>query len=670
MSRLPLFRCAFLFAATLAAERFTPEHAVRMVRLADPQFSPDGRSVALVVSRANLEENRYDPQLVLVDVQTRTERVLARDRRGMSSPRWSPDGLRLAFLALADGKPQIFLMPMDGGDAWQLTKTPAGVQQFSWSPDGSRIAFVTADEPAKAAGVERHNRSFEVRNNDYLRTAAPLPSHLWIVTASGGESRRLTSGDWTLPMTLPPGSPSSPPAWSPDGKSIAVVKVATPYSGDGDRSAVQVLEISSGAARALTGRARYESQPLFSPDGGSISYWYPRDGQTRYGNEIFVAPAAGGEGRSVTRALDRNAMRSIWMPDGRSLLVSANDGTTVGLWIQPVDGSARRIELDGIVATAGYWLDASVGRQGQIAFTGSEPERPTELYYLSSPTARPERLTRFNEPGAALELGRSETIAWDGADGFRQDGVVTYPPGFVPGRKHPLVLLIHGGPRSSSKQGFSARAQALAAQGWVVFEPNYRGSDNLGNAFQAAIWNDAGAGPGRDVMSGVEFLKKRGFVDEARMGVSGWSYGGYMTAWLLGNYPDAWRAGMAGAAVTDLLDQYNLGDANVRRAQQWGGSPYTDRGRLEAARAQSPITYAPRIKAPTLIMALTGDYRVTITQSYSLHRSLRDNGVPTKFIAYPLAGHSPTDPAHLADVDRRWVDWFRQYLSDTRSDSR
>jgi dipeptidyl aminopeptidase/acylaminoacyl peptidase len=224
------------------------------------------------------------------------------------------------------------------------------------------------------------------------------------------------------------------------------------------------------------------------------------------------------------------------------------------------------------------------------------------------------------------------------------------------------VLYIHGGPTASSKESFSTRAQLLAAQGWLVFEPNYRGSDNLGNAYKAAIWNDAGAGPGRDVMSGVEVLKRRGIVDEARMAVSGWSYGGYMTTWLLGNYPDQWKAGVAGAAVTSIVDQYDLGDANVRRGYALGGSIYTDPARMQAAIEQSPLTYATKVKAPTLLMSNTGDYRVPITQSYRYYHTLRDNGVEVQFIGYPLPGHSPSDPAHQKDVDRRWVDWIKKYF--------
>jgi dipeptidyl aminopeptidase/acylaminoacyl peptidase len=640
-------------AATLCAARFGIGDIGKIVRLTDPQIAPDGKSIAIVVSRTNYEEDRYDPELVLIDIATRSQKSLTRDRRGVGQARWSPDGTRLAFLASVDAKPQIFVLPMNGGEAWQVTKSPTGVQQYAWRPGASgEIAYVASDEAPKVTGEERNNRSFEIQNNHFLLQEAPRPAHVWLIAADGRSApKRLTSGGWTLPVSLPPGAPSSPLSWSPDGKRLAIVKVISPYTGDGDKSAV----------RPLSGRTRNESQPLFSPDGSRIAHWYPRDGEGKNVNEIYVGPANGGDTASVTHALDRNVQRVIWMPGGKSMLVSANDGTTTGLWIQPLEGAARRLDLGKVVATAGFWLDASVGPKGEIALTGSEPDRPAELYYIASPESQVERLTDYNRATTTLELGRSETVRWDN-DGFHMDGVVTYPPDFAAGKKYPLVLYVHGGPRSASKQAFSSRAQLLAAQGWVVFEPNYRGSDNLGNAFQSAIYHDAGAGPGRDTMAGVALLEKRGSVDSAKMAVSGWSYGGYMTTWLLGNYPDKWKAAVAGAAVTDWLDQYNYGDANVRRGAAFGGSPYTDPKRMQQFLEQSPIYYVSKIKAPTLILSDTGDFRVPITQSFQLYHALVDNGVPTQFIAYPVSGHSPSDPIHSRDIDRRWIAWLGKYL--------
>jgi dipeptidyl aminopeptidase/acylaminoacyl peptidase len=196
-----------------------------------------------------------------------------------------------------------------------------------------------------------------------------------------------------------------------------------------------------------------------------------------------------------------------------------------------------------------------------------------------------------------------------------------------------------------------------------VFEPNYRGSDNMGNAFYAAIYKDAGEGPGRDVMAGVAMLEQRGFVDSSRMAVSGWSYGGYMTTWLIGHY-NVWKAAVAGAAVTDWTVMYSISDGSVTTADQAGGSPFTP-GNAESYSRQSPITFAANAHAPTLILHDTGDTRVPIADSYELFRALKDNGVTTRFIAYPISGHAPGDPIRSRDFRERWVAWLAQYLGTT-----
>jgi dipeptidyl aminopeptidase/acylaminoacyl peptidase len=289
------------------------------------------------------------------------------------------------------------------------------------------------------------------------------------------------------------------------------------------------------------------------------------------------------------------------------------------------------------------------------------------LYYVpsTSPNVAPRRLTDLNGEIASRALGKQERFEWQGPNGFREDGVVTYPPGFTRDRRYPLVLVIHGGPTSASVQSFSFLPQLLAAHDYVVFEPNYRGSDNRGNAYKRAIFNDAGDGPGRDVMAGVTALVRLGAIDSTRIAVSGWSYGGYMTTWLIGHY-HLWKVAMAGAAVTNLVDQYNLSDGNVVQRNRFGGSPWTGKY-LEAYRAQSPISYVRTIKTPTLILSNTGDFRVPVAQSYELYHALKDNGVPVKFVAYPVSGHFPNDPVRVTDVYRRWVDWLDLYLQESVS---
>jgi dipeptidyl aminopeptidase/acylaminoacyl peptidase len=269
-------------------------------------------------------------------------------------------------------------------------------------------------------------------------------------------------------------------------------------------------------------------------------------------------------------------------------------------------------------------------------------------------------LTHENAPLADLSLARTESVSWQGPGQRTLDGVVTYPADYQAGRRYPLVLLIHGGPNSSSRERFNLLPQVMAAHGWLVFEPNYRGSDSSGDAFFAAIYKDAGQGPGEDVMSGVEYLKGRGLIDPGRMAVTGWSYGGFMTTWLAGHYP-VWKAAVAGAAVTDWVEMYNLSDGNVTQSEATGTSPYLGDG-MALNRRQSPASSMTKIKAPTLIMCNTGDFRVPITQSFGLYRALMDNHVTTEFYAIPAGGHFPGDPVRQMDVYQRWIDWLQRFL--------
>jgi dipeptidyl aminopeptidase/acylaminoacyl peptidase len=637
----------------------------RVVALTDPELSPDGKSVAVLVLRPDFDKDGYDRSLVLVDVATGSQRTLTYQREGLGSERWSPSGDRLAFLARAGtdeaAREQIFVMPMNGGDPVQITHAANGVQQFAWRPDGNAVAYVTSDAPPDKAAIDKHNDGFVVGDNTYLQRAESTPSHIWIVNADGSGDHRLTSGSWSLPTSEPPGPPGSPLSWSPDGKWLAVTRLVDPIYGDNDHSYVVAVDASSGEQRKLTSHAMYESFPVVSPDGSKIAYWYPRDGDPVNTNSVWVAPASGGDGTEVTHALDRNIVRALWMPDGQSLLVAAHDATMAAMWIQPLNGSAKRIDTGDICPSEGYWLDASVGPGGAIAFVGSQTKHPSELWYLSSPDAKPKQLTTYNDAFSSLDFGAQQELDWQSPDGFAEDGVLVYPPGFVAAKKYPLVLYIHGGPNSASVRSFAALPQLLAARGWLVFEPNYRGSDNLGNAYWRAIVNDAGDGPGKDVMAGIAAVERLGIVDQSHMAVSGWSYGGYMTSWMETHY-DIWKAAVAGAAVNNWVDEYDLSDNNVSVRYEFAGyaSPWTTG--MASYKEQSPLTYARDVKAPTLILSDLADSRVPVTQSFEMYHALKDNGVTTEFWEYPVAGHSPGDPVRIEDIYRRWIDWLARYL--------
>jgi dipeptidyl aminopeptidase/acylaminoacyl peptidase len=641
---------AVAVAAPTAARPFCLDDLASIVRLSEPQISPDGRRVALLVGRANLDENRYDTALVLVETASGASRALVSERAGLLSPRFSPRGDRLAFVARdASGTSQVHVLPLDGGEARAVTRSATGIDAYAWSPDGGRLAWVAPEETPRREGAARFEDGFEVGHDSLLTRSAPQPSQLHVVDVASGVARRVTSGRFSLATGLG----ATALSFSPDGREVVLTRFDSPSSGDADRSRIAVVDLESGSLRDLTGRSRHESGAAFSPDGTRIAFLHPRDGDPASLIEAFVAPSSGGPGQSRTSALDRNLLWLLWRPDGESLLAGGNDTTRSGLWELPPRGEARRIDLDPVVEVS----DLSQAAAGALALVGSEEGRPEELYVVERAGAPPRRLTAFGDAIAGLSLGRSERISWRTEDGFAPDGVLTFPPEFDPKRKYPLVLYVHGGPTAASTSAFSDLAQLMAARGWLVLQPNYRGSDNLGDRHLRGIVAGAGSGPGRDLLAGVEAVKARGYVDASRLAVSGWSYGGFMTGWMIGRYPALWRAAVAGAAALDLFDMYALSDLNVMPRHFITGSPWTG-GREESFRTESPLRFASSVRTPTLILSSVGDSRVTATQSYKLFRALEDNGVETKFVAYPTEGHWPAGPVRRRDIYRRWLDWI------------
>jgi len=644
--------------------RFGLDDLWSLVSLSDVQVSPDGRTVAVVVARANPGENRFDKTLVAIDIANGESRTVS-ELRGVSSPRWSRRGDQVAFLAHEEksGYEQVFVASLRGEprgearvEAQCLTHFPRGVEQLAFSPDGESLAVIAADAPAVREGLEKFNDSFEVGHDNYLTTAAPESLHLWLVPLTGGEPRRLTSGPGSLGTSMG----TSPISWSPDGRMIVVTRTVSAHSGDADQSHIEAVDVATGAVRRLTQRSAFESSPSISPDGRRVAFLFPRDGDPAGAVDVRVTSLGGGRDERMASSLDRSFLWNFWSPDGK-LLLGANDLTKMGLWLAGENGEPRKFDLGSIAEIT----DLSVSEDGTIALIGSEPQRPPEVYLLSlKDGGPPRRLTDFNAGTARMALGRTEALEWTSEDHVRADGVVTFPPDFDPKGKWPLVLVVHGGPTGSSNESFDPLAQLMAARGWIVFQPNYRGSDNRGNAFQRGIVAGAGSGPGRDVIAGVAALKARGYVDPSRIAVSGWSYGGFMTVWMIGHYP-GWNAAVSGAGAMDLTDMYALSDLNVMRRHAITGSPWTE-GRELPFRMESPLTNAAKIRTPTLLLSNTGDSRVAVTQTYKLFRALQDNGVETRFVAYPTAGHLPVGPIRQRDVYRRWMEWIAGHFGRHR----
>jgi dipeptidyl aminopeptidase/acylaminoacyl peptidase len=367
------------------------------------------------------------------------------------------------------------------------------------------------------------------------------------------------------------------------------------------------------------------------------------------------------------------------MPDGRSLLACGNDGTHSRLYRIAVKGAPAvvRIDLANLEITCDAYqsstfdagIAASVSTGGAVAFAATTAHGLREIYYLPSLDARPRRLTNYNAFFEKLTLGRIQSITWTSADGYREYGVVHFPPNALPGRKYPIVIDIHGGPGLSEIESAAGKSyggdwpieQLIAARGYVVFAPNYRGSDNAGNAFLLAVVGDSVRGPSADILSGLEAVDALPAADPSRVAVSGWSYGGLLTSWLIG-HDRRWKAAVSGAAVNVEAQSYDLSVSNVQdRYYENGVTPYVGDGMKQYVDV-SPLTYAQDVTTPTLIWGTTRDPVVPVTMSYAFYHALHDNHVPVKFVVFDAPTHGPNAPRNTEELTDLWLGWLDAHL--------
>lgn len=624
-----------------------------IIQLSDAEIAPDGFSAVFLHSRTILDENRNENQLMFIDLLTKNIRPLIMSRPGLAAPKWSPKGDQVAFLANVQGVRQVFILPMGGGESRQVSFSETAVKTYAWAPGADRIAYIAEGKPKEPeTGLERFNDAFEIGSDHFLTKNTPANSHVWIVDLNTGQAKQWTPDS----LRVATGLRTSTLSWSPDGKWLAMVGFDSSHPGDSDLSRIYLLHTTTGEIKPASELQTMQGDPQFSPLGNVLTFSYPRDGNPANVTEQYQVTLRFGDVGNQTVTLDKDITAWYWLTDGRALAL-APEGLKSSLWLKEAAHSFQRVEL-GEVSHVSH---LSVGERGAMVFIGAEENRPTELYYKPSLASEVVRLTRYNQHIADKKQGKREPFSWSSSNGLTPDGVITYPPDFDATKRYPLVVYLHGGPTAYSDLSFNLPAQLLAAKGWVVLQPNYRGSNNLGNVFQSAIAGDAAEGPGQDVMAGILALRQLGFIDPNKMAVCGWSYGGWMTAWMIGRYPDTWAAAVAGAAPVDLTDMYSLSDLNRMRRHAITDSPYKGNN-LQAAYEQSPIIHFPKLRTPTLLLSKTDDSRVAITGSYKLYHALRDNGVATQFIAYPGPGHFPSDPVRTQDVWRRWLEWLERYL--------
>ena len=532
-------------------------------------------------------------------------------------------------------------MPLQGGDARAVTHVKAGVDQFAWRPDGQAFLYAAADADAVRQGADRFRDSFIFTTEPIVARKSPPASHLFLLSLEDGTTTQLTAGL----QSAATGEAQSTLSWSPDGKTIAFTIVPNAILNDQSYSRVALLDVATKNIRYLTDRAAWEGDPLFSPDGAHIAYSCAKGDPQVNLSRVCVTTPAGGNGIPVSGAIDRRVANAEWSNDSGSLFVVAPHRTAAALYRVPLDGAPERLDLGGLNVASP--LRGAVGPGDTLIFVGTSTKQPPELFERSASGA-PAKLTDFNAPIAALDLASAQRITFPTTTGIRGDGVLYLPPGFSANRKYPLVVFIHGGPTSSSNTAFDFWAQVMAARGWLVLRPNYRGSDDLGLAYQRAVLYDPEEGPGKDIVAALNAVRARGIVDDLKIAVSGWSYGGIMTAWMISKY-HIWRAAVSGASVNDWITDYGTADDSLSDEDLFHGSPFVAANTAEWRRASS-ISYAADVTTPVLILSDVGDNRDSFATSSMYWRALRDNHKDATLRVWPVDGHFPRDPVRTVDV--------------------
>jgi dipeptidyl aminopeptidase/acylaminoacyl peptidase len=648
-----------------------PEDLTRVLFVTDPQLSPDGRRIAFVVTSLSDERDEYLSNIWVVDAAGGAPRRFTAGPRRDTEPRWSPDGTRLAFLSerAPKDKLQLYVMPADGGEPTKLTALENGVGGVTWSPDGSRLAFVSpvggqrepeSEEEKRKSRPARVITSVKYRFNGEGFVYDRRP-HVFVASTDGSAPLQLTDGDFI----------DADPAWSPEGESIVFASARHAERDDDDASDLWRVPAKGGAPQRLTETTGSVMLPAFSPDGRSIAY-FARPGRNAYGGnvELFVVPAGGGAAAAgLTSALDRSCgplhVRPLWLPDGRSVVVAAEDRGDVGLWRVAISSSEPPARIVGGERALNGFSASADGRM--LAFAASSPAAPAEVFACRADGSDERRLTELNRAWTeTVALSAPERFRFTRA-GFELDVWVMPPAGFVAGRRYPTLLNVHGGPHAQYGHNFFDEFQVYAGAGYAVVYTNPRGSQGYGEAFAQAVVGDWGGGDYADVMAALdEALVRHPFIDPERLGVLGGSYGGFLTSWTVG-HTTRFKAACSERAVNCQYTMFGTSDigSSFNVVELGGPLPWEDMARYIE---RSPLTYAKDIVTPLLIIHSEDDLRCPIEQGEQLFVALKKLRREVRFVRFPGENHEMSRsgrPRHRLERFRHILDWFAAHLGRT-----
>src|SRR5262245_61421014 len=620
-----------LAGAAILAAPLTPEQTLDRRSIGEVEFSPDGSRLVFTVTDPPKCTSRARA-LWLMEVASGRLRQLTFSGKSDSAPRWSPDGTSIAFTSDRDGAPQLYRLSLRGGEAEKLTDRKDTVGAFRWSPDGKRIAVLMA-EPKSDAQERRE------KDKDDSRVVDKDDRHprVWILAVETRALTQLTSGSWQIRQF----------EWLPGSEKLVAIATSSPAV-DQWTDRLYTIDLASGSFNQIAAPRGPLTGLAVSPDGRTIAYVGARvDGPDAH--DLYLQSIGGGSPQNITAAsLDRPVAQPRWI-DHQSLAVNVARGFKSALAIVGRDGKATMV--DGVGVNPSTFARAS---NGTLALVGETAARAPELW-VKGPDQAARAVTSFNGKWASIGVVAPEFVTYKSAGGVEIEAALLIPPDAA--RPAPFVVFVHGGPTGRWSDSFEPWGQLLVSRGYAVLYPNVRGSTGYGQRFVEANRADWGGGDFNDVMAGVDAMIARGVADPNRLGIGGWSYGGYMAAWAV-THTTRFKAAVSGAPVIDMASEF--GTENNSAYDEWFyGTPYE---KLDGFIKASPITYVKQVKTPTLLLQGEDDTTDPIGQSQQFYRGLKRYHVASDLVLYPREGHGLREENHLLDRLNRIVAWYDKYL--------
>lgn len=602
--------------------------------LRDLRWSADSRVLAFTVTEPP-KGTEHKSHIWVCGGTSHERRQFTNSAKSESHPRWSPNGKQLAFLSDREESQQIYLMSTEGGEGVRLTEGKRSIKDLEWSPDGKQIAFL-AQEPKTDAEEKKEKDKDDAKSveRDDKRT------HLWLVEVESGKARQVVSAPWEFKELQ----------WSPRGDHLLVIATDHPES-DQETNRIFAVNPADGNMQEIAAPRGPFHTVRVSPEGSHIAYVGSRvDGPQPH--DLYLLPITGGGARNLTaQSIDRSVEAYVWRSDGK-LLALVDEGFRSKFFVVDASGSTQPLPSPEMSVS-----DLGLSSAGTVMFVGENTTRPQELWSWDGKTAA-QSVSHFNQSFEHFALVQPEFVRYKSFDGREIEGALLKPPGSDGKSKLPAVLLIHGGPTGKWADEFDSWGQLLAGAGYAVFYPNVRGSTGYGYDFMVLNRADWGGGDFKDVITGADYLVAQGVADPERLGIAGWSYGGYMAEWAI-TQTQRFKAAVSGAGMADLASEFGTED-HPSYDEWFYGLPYE---RPEGFRRSSPITYVKSARTPTLILQGEADVIDPLGQSQQLHRALKRYGVETELVVYPREGHGLKEEKHLVDRLNRIVAWFDKHLT-------